>query len=420
MKKTLLIILIINSFYSYSQTFEEGAYINDEFGVNIKSVTFVNQSIGYLITQDNLNSIYYYSADSGKVWQALDTSFNFNANQISHEFGRGIICGSLNNEATIEVFNNDLTSRLQYNFIEYSEIIQISIVATDTLVFLSKNASEEYFIGKITFSGDIPSITSSHSISADNHTEICFHSSDQGWILFQNNLYRTLNCAQSLNLEQTQVLDFTFFDSINGAMLIGVYPENISMKNTVDGGQNWSEIGLYNAGSTYGDLIMNSSHSAFVFSMWTGTSGFFYLDYFDFDEPENPVFQYSTDYDCSPTTWVGYSYNENQTYFFSACGDILYTLNNCNYNNINVENINTCFNIFPNPAKDFIEILLPNNIDPIGMEIYIYDNTGTLVYTKKYYSSNIITVDISNFRKSLFFVNLKKNGYVFNSRFIKI
>jgi len=420
MKKTLFIILISISFWSYSQTFEEGAYLNDEFGVNIKSSTFINQTTGYSVSQDNFNSVYFYSADSGKNWQAIDTSFNFNANQISYRFGRGIICGSLINKAAIEVFNYDLTSREQFSFLEYSEFIQVSTIDTDTLVFLSKNASEEYFIVKMAFSNDTPTIISSNSISADDLYEIYFSTSDIGWILLQNNLYKTTNCAQSLILEQTQILDFTFYNSTNGAILKGNFPENLRIEHTNDGGLNWTDLSSYSSSSTYGDLIMNSPNSAFVFSMWSGTSGVLYIDFFNFITPENPAFQYSTYYDCSPTIWTGFSFNENQTYFFSACGDILYTLNNCNYTTINRKAIEMSFESYPNPAKDFIEIKLPNTIDPIEIEVCIFNNMGTVVYTKNYNTSTNIKINISHLPESIYFINFKGKGYTHNSSFIKI
>jgi len=73
--------------------------------------------------------------------------------------------------------------------------------------------------------------------------------------------------------------------------------------------------------------------------------------------------------------------------------------------------------VFPNPSSTNITILLNNN-DNIGQQgLYIYDYSGGLVEYLKYDNSERIIIDISNFRKGLYFYRLQ-NTKALSGKFI--
>ncbi|HNW96895.1 MAG TPA: PKD domain-containing protein [Bacteroidales bacterium] len=76
------------------------------------------------------------------------------------------------------------------------------------------------------------------------------------------------------------------------------------------------------------------------------------------------------------------------------------------------------FNIFPNPAKDKIEILLSENLILRNNKIEIYDVVGNLTLCKRLEGKNTI-INIANLTKGLYYVKLSSEKGIIVKKFIK-
>ena len=82
-----------------------------------------------------------------------------------------------------------------------------------------------------------------------------------------------------------------------------------------------------------------------------------------------------------------------------------------NINNLNYETSISDISIMPNPATDFINILLPV-VDGI-QTLKIFDITGKLVYSNEYSNTGNIEVNVSEFKKGIYFLKIENqtNSY---------
>lgn len=66
------------------------------------------------------------------------------------------------------------------------------------------------------------------------------------------------------------------------------------------------------------------------------------------------------------------------------------------------------FSIYPNPAKDLVQLVLPLEfVDQKSKTISIFDTSGRLLYSKdiSHRLDQIISLDISSFEKGNYFVS---------------
>jgi hypothetical protein len=69
------------------------------------------------------------------------------------------------------------------------------------------------------------------------------------------------------------------------------------------------------------------------------------------------------------------------------------------------------FNIFPNPAKDYLNIQLSGKISQPAV-LNIYDNTGRLVIQKEIETGNTL-IDLKRYPKGIYMVKLSINNEIF-------
>ncbi len=86
------------------------------------------------------------------------------------------------------------------------------------------------------------------------------------------------------------------------------------------------------------------------------------------------------------------------------------------YLNINKLTYNT-FNIYPNPAKDFIFIDFLNS-EILDVQILIYDITGKELLSKKV-NNNDNKIDISSLKSGVYFIKIKTKNQIYTSKLIK-
>lgn len=68
------------------------------------------------------------------------------------------------------------------------------------------------------------------------------------------------------------------------------------------------------------------------------------------------------------------------------------------------------FTIYPNPTNNFINISVDNLMGFKDKQIVISSATGAIMYNQKIISNEYITVDLSNFNKGIYFVNITSNS----------
>ncbi len=80
------------------------------------------------------------------------------------------------------------------------------------------------------------------------------------------------------------------------------------------------------------------------------------------------------------------------------------TINNINTNNLEIK-MSQEFKIFPNPAKEFINLILPLN-----SKIEMFNLVGEKIYTK-YYSEEYHTINVSSFQNGIYFIKISNTGF---------
>jgi photosystem II stability/assembly factor-like uncharacterized protein len=108
----------------------------------------------------------------------------------------------------------------------------------------------------------------------------------------------------------------------------------------------------------------------------------------------------------------------SQTYEVTENGDffVVVTKNNCFSEHSNVIEMtkvsineqkiqNSNIEIFPNPADEFINIILDKNIES-EIIVGIYNMQGKNVFTKKYHQANSVNIDVNNLLKGVYMVKV--------------
>lgn len=74
-------------------------------------------------------------------------------------------------------------------------------------------------------------------------------------------------------------------------------------------------------------------------------------------------------------------------------------------------------NVYPNPVVDNFVHLKLNQTDS-NQKIEIFDAMGKLMYSKKAFNETEISIDVSRYRKGMYFIKVQKNGKVDSSRIL--
>jgi Secretion system C-terminal sorting domain len=73
--------------------------------------------------------------------------------------------------------------------------------------------------------------------------------------------------------------------------------------------------------------------------------------------------------------------------------------------------------LYPNPAKNILNLKLPENIDVNVNSVTIVNSLGQIVLKQK--TENTTTIDVSNLQKGMYFVSLASNYGNWNGKFVK-
>lgn len=80
--------------------------------------------------------------------------------------------------------------------------------------------------------------------------------------------------------------------------------------------------------------------------------------------------------------------------------------------------LNTPIHVFPNPAKDIINITLPNGIEKTAL-LKIIDITGKLVYSNVIENTYQLRLPIADYKKGIYFLSIVDGSINYNQKFIK-
>jgi photosystem II stability/assembly factor-like uncharacterized protein len=76
--------------------------------------------------------------------------------------------------------------------------------------------------------------------------------------------------------------------------------------------------------------------------------------------------------------------------------------------------------IFPNPFTDFVNIILPNNMQNYSLiNIMIYDNTGKSVFKHKFNAKDSYAIDLSSLKPGFYVLAIEANGKRYSKPIIK-
>ncbi|WP_431241943.1 T9SS type A sorting domain-containing protein [Flavobacterium sp. P21] len=79
---------------------------------------------------------------------------------------------------------------------------------------------------------------------------------------------------------------------------------------------------------------------------------------------------------------------------------------------------NVVFAIYPNPASDYIQVAIPENLD--NKIITIYDNSGTLIHqSKPEKEASESVIDLSRLREGIYILNFKSDQKSWSKKLIK-
>jgi hypothetical protein len=73
--------------------------------------------------------------------------------------------------------------------------------------------------------------------------------------------------------------------------------------------------------------------------------------------------------------------------------------------------------MYPNPAKNVLNIKLPENIDVNVTSVTIANSLGQIVLKQK--TENTTIIDVSNLQKGIYIVSLETNYGSWNGKFVK-
>lgn len=362
-------------------------------------------------TLDEDFAVIRITTDSGKNWIEVDTSYNFLARSINSKFNRGIITSiDTLSTATIEVFNSDIMLRERFTFDTISEIVQVCIISADSIVFVGKDLEGEDIIGLMKIENNIPEISIFHPPYCENIDNIWFDDANIGWIKSGVNLIYTENLGITGETRTScEIADFYDLDN-------GVVRSETGLFFTSNRGISW--VPSYNPWNN-GDFIINISPGL----VWWGyTFGEFGSTFWlmDVNRPFDRLYCDMNFFHQS--YWKAYSINDKQIYLMSNLGDIIYSLDNVNYNSIDetILQANNTVEVYPNPASDVIKISIESPNTSRIKEAKIYNNIGKIIYDELHNSESHIRINISELPEGLYHVLLTTSEGIHRSKFTKI
>ncbi len=398
----------------FSQCFEE-AEVN--FG-EILDIAFVSNSNGYLTTKsysyDDID--YLMTTDSGKNWIEVSTTTDFNGGLMECYSNRGVVFGKHNDTVAIEIFEDDIIERQMFLFPELNELLQMSIISTDTIVFLGKDDNDISCIGKIAIIDNSPEIIDLRQFDGENITQVYFDNQNKGWILIDENLHITEDFGVTSIEKLTGVLECDFYDENNfmyttSSGLFCTY--NSGLSSTLVAPSDELPLSMI-------DFILNFAPGL----AWVGyTAGFvstgtdFWL--FDTNKQENLVI--SCNQNSANLTYKAYAYNENQIYFLREGGGLLYTLNNAGYTKLETNLVKPKENavVYPNPATDRLVIDFESLNLSNKVSLLFYNALGQIILSKTVNYDENISVDVSGFRQGIYTIRVINGSISYTTKFIK-
>lgn len=106
----------------------------------------------------------------------------------------------------------------------------------------------------------------------------------------------------------------------------------------------------------------------------------------------------------------GYSLYEIEAYGSSSTAKMALNVEDAPVEELNI------FTLYPNPAGNYIQVSVPENLD--NKVVSIYDNSGTLVLQHKSQDKESV-IDISRLRKGIYIVNFKSDQKSWTKKLIK-
>lgn len=86
------------------------------------------------------------------------------------------------------------------------------------------------------------------------------------------------------------------------------------------------------------------------------------------------------------------------------------TVDPCNTTSVDVNNLENNFKVYPNPFKDNITVTINEELLAEGVELTVYNSIGKQVKTIGGVTNSNLILDLSNFDRGLYFVELKSKG----------
>jgi hypothetical protein len=420
--KIWIITIIIFTFSNcYSQWRES---LIDYFGSFKPCISFTSSDTGYLagILSPHY-SVYYMTTDSGLNWSQMDTTNNFFVKDMECKFGFNLSCGTYNENAAIETWNNELTDRKLFQFSDYKEISEINIVDPDNAVFSGMNAESNYVIGLLTKVPDTIEITTLKTFGTDPIDKIKFFSADQGFFSTVQALFYVNDFNGPMQVLSNGILDFDFYTPDTGIVVKKATTYGVDIYKTYSHGNTWEYTTNVEIPYHYVGAIMNSPNTVYVVECWISSSG------------SDACFHYVTldnnlvDYIFGGILWCSppgpmnlYFYLKDHGYLVTNCGRMFLILNNSKFTSIESNTfINTPFNIYPNPSNNQLNIDIGNAQNNNEKTISIINFQGQVIKSQLvFFQQNHTSIDISDLENGLYLLQVTEENRRYNKSFVKL
>jgi hypothetical protein len=83
-----------------------------------------------------------------------------------------------------------------------------------------------------------------------------------------------------------------------------------------------------------------------------------------------------------------------------------------------INNDNSALVIYPNPASDIVNIDL-SKLTNKNVQVNVSDISGKLIYSENISSSDLISIDVNEYSKGIYFINLTGENFSLNKKLIK-